>query len=264
MSLLELQRRVAAAIMAPGAPARAEVTAFVKPNARLTARERLDIYRDSYWQRILDSFEDDFPGLRAILGLRAFQRLARSYLADTPSQSFTMRNLGARLEEWLRCHPEFAGPDFPLALDMVRLEWAHIEAFDAAEVKPLGPEDLLEPGPDLRLGLQPSISLLELQYPVDDLRIRLEKIKDRRGVARRIMRQNAQTPEPIHLAVHRQEYVVFYRRLAEEEYRILDALRRGVTLVEAVEGTSAPDRVEAWFAAWSRMGWLCHPEKISA
>jgi hypothetical protein len=260
MSLLELQRSVAAAIMAPVAPSCAEAGAYVKPNGRLTSLQRIGIYRDSYWQRVLDSFAEDFPGLRGIVGRRAFQRLAKAYLADTPSRSFTMRNLGSRLEAWLREHPEFAGKRLALALDMVRLEWAHIEAFDAADLKPLGPEDLLEPTAEMRLGLQPHITLLELSYPVDDWRLALRSANRHRSVVPRL----APKPSPIFLAVHRVEFVVYYRRLAAEEYRILDALRQGVAIEAAVERTSAPESVEAWFAAWSRLGWLCRPGIVSA
>ena len=167
-----------AAIMAPLARHdeistewRGDADELVKPNDRLTPLERLEIYSRSYWFRVIDCLYDDFPGLAAALGPRAFDKLARAYLADRPSQSFTLRNLGEGLEAWLRAHPEYAGKHFDLALDMIRLEWAHIEAFDGEERKPLGPEDLLEPGPDLRVGLQPHLSLLELGYPVDDLRI---------------------------------------------------------------------------------------------
>ena len=155
--------------MLPSARRRSEL---VKPNDRLTATERLNIYHRQYWYRILDSFNEDFPGLRAVLGERAFERLARAYLSDCPSQSFTLRNLGSRLEAWLGEHSEFAGKNLALALDMVRLEWAHIEAFDNAERKALGPEDLLELGPELALALQPYVGLLDLQYPVDDLRVK--------------------------------------------------------------------------------------------
>ncbi len=109
-----------------------------------------------------------------MLGDRAFDRLSRAYLTDCPSQSFTLRNLGSRLEDWLTRHPEFAGKNLALALDMIRLEWAHIEAFDNAERKALGPEDLLELGPELAIALQPHIGLLELQYPVDELRIKVK------------------------------------------------------------------------------------------
>ena len=56
---------------------------------------------------------------------------------------------------------------------MVKLEWAHIEAWDGPAEPILGPEDLLDLGPNLKIGLQPYIHLLELRYPVDDLRVRV-------------------------------------------------------------------------------------------
>ena len=71
--------------------------ALVKPNSRLSSFERLEIYNRSYWSRVLDAFSEDFPGVRALLGARRFDRLRRRYLADCPSESFTMRNLGKNL-----------------------------------------------------------------------------------------------------------------------------------------------------------------------
>src|SRR5260370_27923397 len=139
MTLLEVQRRMARAIMQPltGADRIAPRTdaRYVKPNDRLSPRERLQIYSRSYWFRVLDSLYDDFPGLRAVLGQGAFHRLSRAYLADRPSRSFTLRNLGSRLAQWLQSNPRYAGSRRALALDMVRLEWAHIEAFDNAAEK---------------------------------------------------------------------------------------------------------------------------------
>src|ERR1700678_149893 len=190
MNLAELQKRAAAAIMAPmtasdrmAAKWRSEADALVKPTSRMAPLERLEIYSRSYWFRILDSLYDDFPGLSAAIGRRAFNRLSRAYLTERPSESFSLRNLGAGLEKWLREHPEYAGKHFALALDMVRLEWAHIEAFDGEARKPLGPEDLLELGPELRLSLQPHVTLLELKYPVDDLRIAVNEFHEERDSA---------------------------------------------------------------------------------
>src|SRR5258708_36439724 len=132
MTLLEVQTRMARAMFQPltasdrlGTGADAE---YIKPNARLTSIERLEIYSRSYWFRVLDSLYDDFPGLRAVLGPRTFHLLSRAYLADCPSRSFTLRKLGSRLAEWLDRNAQHAGDRFALALDMVRLEWAHIEA----------------------------------------------------------------------------------------------------------------------------------------
>jgi hypothetical protein len=79
---------------------------IIKPNDRLTSFERLEIYNRQYWFRILSALSEDFPGLRAVVGDRRFESWPSAYLLDCPSQSFTLRNLGSRLETWLRAHPE--------------------------------------------------------------------------------------------------------------------------------------------------------------
>lgn len=282
MSLLALQKRMAAALMRPlvaGYRIDPEAPAdYIKPNDRLTSRERLEIYSRSYWYRLLDSLYEDFPGLRAVLGQRGFQKLAGAYLTDRPSESWTLRNLGSRLEEWLRRNPAFAGDRLSLALDMIRLEWAHIEAFDAADEKLLGPEDLLELGPGLRVGLQPHIRLIELSYPVDDLRVKVNAASAEHGtasnavlkrktggLARRIRGMHL---EHIFLAVHRLDFMIYYRRLDAGEFRLLLALGKGLPVGKAMEAALEDSplpvedlrrRVEAWFAAWAEMGWLCRP-----
>ncbi len=269
-SLLEFQRRIAGVVMSPfDASISATAKELVKPNDRLTATQRLAIYHRQYWYRILDSFAEDFPGLCAVLGERAFQRLSHAYLTDCPSQSFTLRNLGSRLEGWLGEHPEFAGPKLPLALDMIRLEWAHIEAFDNAERKPLGPEDLIELGPELSIALQPHVTLLELQYPVDELRVGLSRGSEEHGRAsnavrapsgHHMVRRYARLkPRRIFVAVHRVEFTVFYRRLEADEFRLLRAIGQGRAIAEALEAVNDldPQRVQTWFANWAQLGWLC-------
>ena len=291
MKLLELQKRMSAAIMRPltsseniaprtpdGKPMGAEAAEFIKPNDRLSSLERLEIYNRQYWFRVLDSFYEDFPGLCALLGQRAFDRLATAYIAECPSESFTLRDLGRRLEEWLRSNPQYAGRKFELALDMVRLEWAHIVAFDGAAEKVLGPEDLLELGPDFRAGLQPYVSLLHLRYPVDDLRIRVNASLDEHGATSNAVTEHKERgvlaeagrlkPQEIYCAVHRWDFTVYYRRLTAEEFRLLQALRNGSTFGEAIETAYAEStlslddigqQIETCFRTWAELGWFCRP-----
>ena len=284
MTLLEVQRRMARAIMQPltGADRIAPRTGarYVKPNDRLSPRERLEIYSRSYWFRVLDSLYDDFPGLRAVLGQRTFHQLSRAYLADCPSRSFTLRNLGSRLADWLELHPKYAGKRHAVAIEMVRLEWAHIEAFDNAADKVLGPEDLLELGANFRAGLQPHVRLLELQHPVDDLRIQVNRASDERGaVSNAALKQKHRAvtgrvrqlkPRQIFLAVHRRNDMVYYRRIEADEYRLLGALRDGRPIGGAIryafENSPAStneqrSKLETWFAAWAELGWLCPPKE---
>ncbi len=106
-----------------GRPTKKIAESFIKPNDRLTSFERLEIYNRQYWFRIRQCFYEDYPGLRAILGDKKFERLADAYLAKFPSQSFTLRNLGSRLVKFIEAEPKWAAPHKQLALDMARLEW---------------------------------------------------------------------------------------------------------------------------------------------
>src|SRR5947209_2038653 len=130
---------------------------IIKPNDRLTSVERLEIYNRVYWFRLLSSLAEDFPGLRAVVGQEKFDKIILAYLTELPSVSFTLRDLGSRLEDWLRRHPEFTPGQERLALDMARLEWMDIEAFDAAEWPRLTQEELQTLGEDPVFHLQPNL-----------------------------------------------------------------------------------------------------------
>ena len=259
-ALLDLQRRMASAVMQPitnsdrmarrdpqGRSNAKEAKEFIKPNSRLTSFERLEIYNRQYWFRILDSFGEDFPGLRAVVGRKRFDQIARGYLTEHPSTSFTLAQPRDRgLPQWLNDHGELAGDRYALAADMLKLEWAHIEAFDAADLPPLSAEALAGLGEDPQLALQPHISLLEVRYPVDDLLLAVREhdreeeesggnraypirhwVKPSRGVAKNVS-QNAET---IYIAVHRADYSVCYKRLEREAYLLLTALKERTAVV---------------------------------
>ena len=88
-----------------GRPMAEVIGEFIKPNDRLTALERLQIYSRSYWYRLIDCVYDDVPGLRALLGEKKFSALVRAYLAKYPSRSFTLRNLTSRFAPFIRETP---------------------------------------------------------------------------------------------------------------------------------------------------------------
>ena len=81
--LADIQRAMACAIMRPltsGEGMQREntdvATRIIKPNDRLDSFERLQIYNQQYWWRLLGNFGEDFHGLRAVIGRRKFDRLA--------------------------------------------------------------------------------------------------------------------------------------------------------------------------------------------
>ncbi len=295
MNLLEIQRRLFEAVVQPlttgehmqprtrdGKPMREAAAEFIKPNDRLSSFERLEIYNRQYWFRVLDALDEDFSGLRAILGRRRFEALCKAYLVDCPSESFTLRNLGARLESWLRGHPQWILSRPGLALDMVRLEWAEIEAFDAAAEPVLTSQDALASDPDPQFRMQPYLQLLRLRYPVDDLLVAIRQ--DHSDGAMTSNAISARKPARVHkvarqksgsvlLAVHRIDHSVYFKRLEAEAFTFLSALQDGKSLsvaaAAAFEGHVAPESkllgtVQKWFENWSTLGWFCRPQSASS
>ncbi len=288
MNLESLQRAMAAAVMQPLTPdegmsatapdgrAMADVAAsFIAPNSCLTAFERLEIYNRQYWFRILNALAEDFPALRVVVGARRFEALSIAYLTEHPSRSFTLRNLGSKLPAWLAAHREHAGRRHRLAVDVARIEWAFIEAFDSAEVAPLTQRQIAALNGESHLALQPHLQLVALSYPADDLVIELHAKEKRQTSEAGVKHEedsgaNVVVPalrlRPTWLVVHRIDLSVYYRRLRREEFETLSALRSGATLAEAIDagfsGSRIPEQqrprqVQEWFQSWAELGWIC-------
>ncbi len=288
MDLESLQREMAAAVMQPltkdenmrasavdGRPMTEVAASFIAPNSRLTSFERLEIYNRQYWFRVLGALAEDFPALRALVGERRFEVLSIAYLTEHPSRSFTLRNLGSKLPAWLAAHPEHVGRRHRLALDLVRIEWACVEAFDAPERDPLTQRQIAALQGESKLALQPCLQLVTLDYPADDLVLELHQ-REKRQTSEAGVRHEEESaaqapvpklrPRPTWLAIHRVDLSVYYRRIEREEFQTLVALRDGSDLAGAIEagfagsripGLQRPERVQQWFGSWAELGWIC-------
>jgi hypothetical protein len=291
MSLEQIQREMAHAVMTPLTPdedMRKEsrdgrsmervAASIIAPNSKLSSFERLEIYNRQYWYRVLGALAEDFPALRSVIGSRAFDAMSVAYLEAHPNRSFTLRNLGSQLSDWLVANPHFAGRRASLAVDVARIEWAFVEAFDSAEHEPLTLEQIATLEGGSYLALQPHLQLVELEYPVDDLVLNLHKQEKRQTTEASLQHDEenhapAKLPalrrKPTWLAAHRVDYSVFYLRLKRGEFHTLRAIRAGQPLAEAIEAgvTTArvpaarrPQLVRQWFTAWAELGWICAPD----
>jgi len=248
---------------------------LVTPGPLLTPFDRLELYSQGYWFRILDALRGEFPGLRAVVGRERFERLASAYLADCPPDSFDLRRLGARLAAWLADHPDYAPGRERAALDMARLESAEIEARDAAESPALSTAELGQLGGDPSLQLQPHLRLLDLAYPVDKVLtgVRRRAAERSSGAAESETRETVRRiaiprPQGVHLAVHRREDAIYIKRLAPAAFGLLEALQHGRPLSDALQAAVNHSRgdvrhvagaLQQWFAEWAALGWFCQP-----
>jgi hypothetical protein len=291
VNLVELQRAVFEVTRQPLTPSermrprlpdgrsvREIARALIKPNDRLSSFERLQIYNQQYWFRIMGSLSEDFPGLRSLLGERKFEKLAVAYLNECPSESFTLRNLGARLEAWLRVHDQYIAGVKRAALDMVRLEWANIEAFDALDLPVISAAGAGKIAGGTVFRLQPHLHLLECAYPVDELLRRSRRLEAQNETASnavlnfpqkaRIRRSALPRPGKVYLAVHRLQGAVYFKRLTRDAFALLTALGEGKSLEKAIEASLLRSRrrvdqigaqLQEWFQDWVSLGWFAPP-----
>jgi hypothetical protein len=291
MNLLELQRRMSYDVTRPltadfemqretedGRSVQEMVATYVKPNDRLSSFDRIEIYNRQYWFRVIAAVSEDFPALQAVMGAKKFDNLVRGYLRENPSTSFTLRDLGSKLPLWLEGHTEFAPRRHRLILDVARLEWAYVEAYDSSSAAPLKESNFTGLGADSTLTLQPHLQLLALSYPVDELVLAVHRenpsvdivsnaVSQRRRINQTRLPQMRRST--VYLAVHRFENSVYYRHLDREAYLMLAALKQQLPLGAAIETafgeTSLSEAEQAfklhqYFAHAAELGWFCEPD----
>jgi hypothetical protein len=226
----------------------------VAGSARMTPLEQLDVYREQFWLRHTKSLRDDFPSVQLVLGgVEAFDRLARDYLAAHPPDHFRLRDLSARMPAFLAITEPYASD--ALLADCARLEWALLEAFDAADAPPLDPSVVAAmreaDWPNARLVLHPSLRFLELDFPVKDFReaVRAGETPARPGRA------------PSSYVVYRKAEKLFVEQVEVGAMRLLHTLSGGAPLGAAAEDAARFDpsveaKIGVWFQRWVTLSWI--------
>ncbi len=156
IGLAELQRRFfelvtgregVAKELATRGLAETHVAEIIEGDARASAVERLDVYANMYFFRILDVLHADYPKLRTVLGDDTFHNLAIDYLAAHPSRHPSLRFVGAAMPRFL-ADRDSPARERPWLADLAALEWARVDVFDRADTAPLSRETLAAMPPD--------------------------------------------------------------------------------------------------------------------
>lgn len=265
--LITAPEGVAAGRAALEASERTVVDRLARPDARLSAVERFDIYADMYFYRIRDCLKEDFPAVAAVVGESAFHNLITDYLLVHPSTHFSLRYVGRHLPAFVRQHALIERWSY--LADLALLEWSIMEAFDAPDAEPITPASLTTVPADrwaeLRLDVTPSLRMLRLQWPVHEVWARTQREEDVGDVH----------TTPTVIRVWRQNLRVFHRAVDAAESAALDALANGATFAEtcesiaAVAGDAPPaDRAVAllhdWLADELLTAWTLEPSDARA
>jgi hypothetical protein len=175
-SLQVLQRRFWQLITAPEGvgdalpdvaksdPAADPVSGWITADEEETAIERLDVYANMYFFRLLEALESEVPKVAKLLGHDAFHALVVDYLAAHPSTHPSLRHAADSLPDFLARHRTSATrPDLP---DLARLELARNDVFHGPDSPSIDARDLAELAPDawprLRFRVSPTVRWLRL------------------------------------------------------------------------------------------------------
>jgi hypothetical protein len=240
------QRSFSDAMTAPHAVS--DAARIVTPGPRLSAAERLAIYRDGYRGRLVECLADDYPAVRYLLGADTFESIAHGYIERHPSRSPNLNAFGRSMPAFLAEHAT------PLAADLARLEWALVEAVHAAASPALSIDRLEHMSPEqwTHAVLVPaaSVRVLRFAYPADAFY----------QAFRNDEQPPAPGPAPSATLVHRRGWVVWRTELSPPMARLLESIASRVPLGEALtvamaeEDEGAQTSVARWFQEWVASG----------
>jgi hypothetical protein len=121
-------------------PAPDEAVVLVRGDQRLSAIERVNIYANAYFYRLLDCLREEFPATFAVVGDDNFTALVRDYLLACPPTEPSIFYASRHLSGFLDDHP--LNQRWPFITELARLERTIVDVFHAADASALSDEPM--------------------------------------------------------------------------------------------------------------------------
>jgi Putative DNA-binding domain len=243
----------------------------------LSGAERLEIYVDAYYARLMECLEGEFAATRYAVGDALFAALAFGYLQSYPSRSYTLGQLGGSFPGYLgesRLHAGAAPEGSPASwadfvIELAAFERLLYEVFDgegterggtlqAAELAQIP----LERWDGMRLRPAPCLRVRQFEHPIHEY---WTAWKDE-------CQPDACRPRATRLAIHRRDYVVEHHELSGGQFAMLAQIVGGASLARAIGRAVAsvgPDeeplepRLGKTFACWAEAGYFVGAESVT-
>lgn len=240
---------------------------LIVPSRNLSSQQRIEVYANAYYARLLECMRDEFPAMVALLGEDTFHAFAFDYLQSNPSSSYTLADLGKNFHRFLADSRAGdvgdAGDDdqtyYDLIVDLALLERTYSEVFTGPGIEnaeSLSAEDLAKVPPEsvgsLRLTPAPCVRLLCLTTRAHEYAIAVRKSPT----------HPPQLPdsEETFLVITRINYVVRTVMAEPEEYLLLQSLVENASLEQAIatvaeqsslDEEQMAEKLAVWFQKWA-------------
>jgi hypothetical protein len=212
---------VAQGLAAERTLARSGLGSIIRGDDRLAAGDRLSIYANGYFHRLLAVLKEDYPATLKVLGEAGFHNLVTGYLVAYPPTEPSVLYAGRNLARYIRRDP--IRRRLPFLADLAALERALVDSFVAADAPVLDQSTLraIEPRawPRMRLRTHPAVLIVAVDWTVDALLRAVEENREWKPPTRR----------KCAVLVWRKDASVFYRALERAERAALQRARRGAS-----------------------------------
>jgi Putative DNA-binding domain len=241
MDLKNVQRTIYRLIAAPGGVDEAFTSetglppdgldGLVVGEGLLPARDRLEIYANAYFYRLLDVFKEEFPATLAVVGEVNFHNLITGYLIDYPPTEPSILHAGRHLPDFIRAHP--LSERWRYIGDLALLERTTLEIFHAPDAPVLDAATMRQAPPHewprIVMKAHPASRILETKWRVDKTLHAIE------------VGEPWSDPEsgPASVIVWRQNSKVNYRVMDRAERAALEVARAGAAFESICEVISA-------------------------
>ncbi|MDP1836213.1 MAG: putative DNA-binding domain-containing protein [Chlamydiales bacterium] len=247
-----------------GRPMEEEACKFIAPSPTLSPHQRIELYNQQYWWRLLTIMHQSFPFVTRLFGFTDFnERIATPFLCRYRPDSWSLAYLGERLPRFLR--ETYREGDRRIIVRAAMIDNAYNNAF---LVRPNAPLNLQKVGPEvmsLKLTLQPHITLYDMPYHLFSFRDAI--------VAQDNGDYWMDHPFPA-LEKGRRFYFILCRsphnqivwsELSQAQYHLLKCFKNGCTAMEACDWLEKQDKpfvedalenLHLWFQDWILSGWL--------
>jgi hypothetical protein len=237
-----------------------EAKQYIIPSKGLKPHERIQIYNQQYWWRLLTIMQENFPLVTRLFGYHDFnQTIAFPYLNKHKPSTWSLNVLGDTLENWVA--EEYEANDKKLILEAVKIDYAYLFSFFAKKKEPLNFELLNSEELSFKnLTLQPHVHLFQLDSDLIEFRSNLYKESPDYWVENDFPKLKK---GEFHFILYRNHHnFVLADTISPIAYNILSMFKQGASIDSICEWLETQDEetfeeassnMQNWFGNWAAL-----------
>lgn len=233
-----------------------EALLHITDGPKLKAHQRVAIYNQQYWFRLINTMQDIFPLVVRLFGFEEFNRaIAEPYLMKYPPTHWSLTELGKYLPKWIEEH--YHKEDKKLILQAASIDEAYDRLFFAGSYPVI--EKMDESKMEKLLYLQPHIAIFSLNGDLFSYRDLFLEHKVEYWLDNPF--PTLKWGEENYFILYRSRAGIDFEKISKEEYHLLKSFEKGASLEKAFNdlldmNENIEEKIQVWFYNWVSKGFL--------